>query len=383
MATMFPRTIAAQMQACLDKPGTALILYGARQVGKTTLVRHLLERSSDAVAFAGDDLYVQTLLARHELEHLKRVVGSAMTVFIDEAQRIENIGLTLKLLVDNLPVTVIASGSASFDLADRLSEPLTGRSRTFHLHPLTWHEVTDKYRMTAPETALEEMLRFGMYPRVHTLGSDLEKEEYLYECLNNYLYRDVLEFEQVKKPKKVVDLLRMLAHQIGSEVAVSELANGLGIGKKTVEAYLDVLEKMFVLVNVRGFSRNLRKEVTKTSRYYFTDVGLRNALVRSFVPLSLRSDVGELFENWFVVERIKQAGNQSRLPGFYFWRTYDQQEIDLVEELDGRLTGFECKWSSGSRVRPPSQWGQAYPDAGYEVVTRDNWATYLEAGNAS
>jgi len=379
VTTMFPRTIAAQMQAGLDKPGTAMILYGARQVGKTTLVKHLLEASPDAVALVGDDLYTQTLLARHELEHLKRVVGSAKTIFIDEAQRIDNIGLTLKLLVDNLPVTVIASGSASFDLADRLSEPLTGRSRTFHLHPLTWREVADKYRMTAPETALEEMLRFGMYPRVHTLESDAEREAYLYEYLNNYLYRDVLEFEQVKKPKKVVDLLALLARQIGNEVAVSELANGLGISKKTVEGYLDVLEKMFVLVNVRGFSRNLRKEVTKTSRYYFADVGLRNALLRSFVPLSLRSDVGELFENWFVVERIKRAGHEGRSTGFFFWRTYDQQEIDLVEDVDGRLTGFECKWSSGSQVSPPSQWRQAYPDAGYEVVTRESWAKYLGA----
>lgn len=377
MPVMFPRTISAQLHDVLGAPGTAVILYGARQVGKTTLVRQLLEESSEAVSFSGDDLYTQTILARHELEHLRRIVGGAATVFIDEAQRIDNVGLTIKLLVDNLSVAVIASGSASFELADRLSEPLTGRSRTFHLQPLTWHEVAGSYRMTSPEVALEEMLRFGMYPRVHTLGSDQEKEQYLYEYLNNYLYRDVLEFEQVKKPKKVVDLLVLLARQVGSEVSVAELANGLGIGRKTVEAYLDVLEKMFVLVNVRGFSQNLRKEVTKTSRYYFTDVGLRNALVRSFAPLSARSDIGQLFENWFVLERIKQAGNRKLTTGFYFWRTYDQQEVDLVEEVEGTLTGYECRWSSGSRARPPSQWRQAYPGAGYEVVTRENWAPYL------
>jgi predicted AAA+ superfamily ATPase len=379
MTTLFQRAIAGQVRDNLPKPGTVIILYGARQVGKTTLVGQLLESCSDALTFVGDDLYTQQLLSRHELEHLKRVVGSATTVFIDEAQRIESIGLTLKLLVDSMPVTVIASGSASFDLADRLSEPLTGRSRTFHLHPLTWGEVAEKYRVTAPETALEELLRFGMYPRVHTLESDLEKQEYLYEYINSYLYRDVLEFEQVKKPKKVVDLLVLLAHQVGSEVAVSELANALGLSKTTVEGYLDVLEKMFVLVNVRGFSRNLRKEVTKTSRYYFTDVGVRNALIRSFAPVSLRGDVGELFENWFVMERVKQAGNEGRHTGFYFWRTYDQQEIDLVEEVEGRLTGFECKWSSPSRQRAPSQWRRAYPEAGYEIVTRDNCFTWLEA----
>lgn len=375
---MFQRTITHQMRDGLGKPGTAMILYGPRQAGKTTLVKQLLQEIPDAVVFIGDDLYTQSLLARHELAHLKRIVGDATTIFIDEAQRIENIGLTLKLLVDHLPVTVIASGSASFELADRLSEPLTGRARTFHLHPLAWEEVAAKYRMIAPETALEDVLRFGMYPRVHSLESNQEKEEYLYNYINSYLYRDLLEFEQINKPKKVVDLLTLLAHQIGKEVAISELSKSLGLSQKTVDNYLDILDKMFVLVNIRGFSRNLRKEVTKTSRYYFVDVGVRNALIRSFVPLSVRNDVGELFENWFVMERIKQANNQRRFTGFYFWRTYDQHEIDLVEELDGRLLGFECKWAPKSRVKVPKDWLQNYPEAVFKAVSRGNWMDYLE-----
>jgi len=375
---MFKRTIEPQIHDCFGKPGTALILYGPRQAGKTTLVKYLLEQFPDAISFTGDDLYTQSLLAQHELEYLKRIIGSATTIFIDEAQRIENIGLTLKLLVDHLPVTVIASGSASFEPADRLSEPLTGRARTFHLYPLSWLEVSEKYRMTSPDTALEEMLRYGMYPRVHTLESNQEKEEYLYSYLNHYLYRDLLEFEQIKKPKKVVDLLVLLAHQIGREVAISELSTSLGLSQKTVESYLDILEKMFVLVNIRGFSRNLRKEVTKTSRYYFADIGLRNALIRSFVPLSLRNDAGELLENWFVMERIKRAANQRRFVGFYFWRTYDQHEIDLVEDIDGSLTGFECKWSPKARVKAPKDWSEAYPGAGFEVVTQVNWRVWLE-----
>lgn len=374
---MYQRMIAQRIRDGIGKPGTAMILYGPRQAGKTTLAKQLLDGIPDAVSFVGDDLYTQSLLSQHELEHLKRIVGNATTIFIDEAQRIDNIGLTLKMLVDHLPVTVIASGSASFELADRLSEPLTGRARTFHLYPLSWEEAAEKYRMTAPETALEEMLRFGMYPRVHTLESNQEKEEYLYNYLNAYLYRDLLEFEQIKKPKKVVDLLTLLAHQIGKEVTISELSNALGVIQKTVENYLGILEKMFVLVNIRGFSRNLRKEVTKTSRYYFADVGLRNALIRSFVPLSLRNDAGELFENWFVMERIKQAGNRFRYTGFYFWRTYDQHEIDLVEDLDGRLTGFECKWSPKSRAKAPKDWVQGYPGAGFKVVTRENWMEHL------
>lgn len=379
---MFERSIQQairdQLAQVPGQPGSAIILYGPRQAGKTTLVQALLADAPDALSLTGDDLYIQSLLSRHELEHLKRVVGSASIVFIDEAQRIDNIGLTMKLLVDHLPVKVIASGSASFELADRLAEPLTGRARTFHLHPLSWAELAPKYRLASPETALQDMLRFGMYPRVHMLASDREREAYAYDYINHYLYRDLLEFEQIKKPKKVVDLLVLLAHQLGREVAISELATSLGLSQRTVENYLDVLEKMFVLVNIRGFSRNLRKEVTKTSRYYFCDVGLRNALIRNFNPLALRGDVGELFENWFVMERIKRADNTSQPTGFYFWRTYDQREIDLIEDRDGQLWAFECKWSPNARAKAPTDWTSAYPQAKYAVVTRENWQTWLE-----
>lgn len=375
---MFQRALSPQITKLLGNPGSAVILYGPRQAGKTTLIKHIITDVPDTLSFTGDDLYTQSLLARHELEHLRRIVGSATTLFIDEAQRIENIGLTLKLLVDHLPVVVIATGSASFELASRVNEPLTGRANTFHLYPLSWEEIAETYRLTSPATVLEAMLRFGMYPKVHTMEGDREKETYLYEYLNGYLYRDLLEFDQIRKPKKVIDLLVMLAHQIGREVAVSELAGGLGLSQKTVESYLDVLEKMFVLVNVRGFSRNLRKEVTKTSRYYFTDVGLRNSLIRNFTPLSLRHDAGELFENWFILERIKRAGNRRLFAGFYFWRTYDQAEIDLVEEWNGILTGYECKWSPKSKVKIPRDWQENYPGAGFQTVTSENWPSFLE-----
>ncbi|MEI7536107.1 MAG: ATP-binding protein [Comamonadaceae bacterium] len=371
------QAILDQLNQAPGQAGAAVILYGPRQAGKTTLVRSLLADTPDALALTGDDLYIQTLLARHELDHLKRVVGKAPIVFIDEAQRIANIGLTMKLLVDHLPVKVIASGSASFELADRLAEPLTGRARTFHLHPLSWPELAPKYRLTSPETAMQDMLRFGMYPRIHMLESDREREEYAYDYINHYLYRDLLEFEQIKKPKKVVDLLILLAHQIGREVAVSELASSLALSQRTVESYLDILEKMFVLVNIRGFARNLRKEVTKTSRYYFCDIGLRNALIRNFTPLALRGDVGELFENWFVMERIKRADNARQPTLFYFWRTYDQKEIDLIEDRDGKLNAFECKWSPSTRSKAPADWTTAYPQASYTVATRENWQALL------
>ena len=383
---MFERSIRQEILKQLNQipgqAGSAVILYGPRQAGKTTLVQSLIANIPGSLSLTGDDLYIQTLLAKHELEHLKRVVGNAPLVFIDEAQRIDNIGLTMKLLVDHLPIKVIASGSASFELADRLAEPLTGRARTFHLHPLSWQELAPKYRLASPETALEDMLRFGMYPRIHMLQTEREREEYAYDYINHYLYRDLLEFEQIKKPKKVVDLLILLAHQIGREVAVSELATSLGLSQRTVESYLDILEKMFVLVNVRGFSRNLRKEVTKTSRYYFCDIGLRNALIRNFTALSLRGDVGELFENWFVMERIKRADNAREPTGFYFWRTYDQKEIDLIEERNGKLRAFECKWSPNARFTPPAEWTANYPEAQFNIATRENWPSILEAATA-
>ena len=383
---MFERSIRQEILKQLNQipgqAGSAVILYGPRQAGKTTLVQSLIANIPGSLSLTGDDLYIQTLLAKHELEHLKRVVGNAPLVFIDEAQRIDNIGLTMKLLVDHLPIKVIASGSASFELADRLAEPLTGRARTFHLHPLSWQELAPKYRLASPETALEDMLRFGMYPRIHMLQTEREREEYAYDYINHYLYRDLLEFEQIQKPKKVVDLLILLAHQIGREVAVSELATSLGLSQRTVESYLDILEKMFVLVNVRGFSRNLRKEVTKTSRYYFCDIGLRNALIRNFTALSLRGDVGELFENWFVMERIKRADNAREPTGFYFWRTYDQKEIDLIEERNGKLRAFECKWSPNARFTPPAEWTANYPEAQFNIATRENWPSILEAATA-
>ena len=241
---------------------------------------------------------------------------------------------------------------------------------------MAYSEVKEKYQKTSQETSIEEMLRFGMYPKAHTLENDKEKENYLYEYLNNYLYKDILAFEGVRKPKKVVDLLTLLALQIGKEVAISELAQNLSLSQKAVENYLDILEKMFVIVNLRGFSRNLRKEISKTSKYYFMDVGLRNALIRNFNPLKLRSDVGDLFENWFIVEKIKAANIFEKPANFYFWRTYDQQEIDLIEERDGKLFGYEIKLKNKS-VKPINDWLETYKNSSFEVVNKDNYQKFL------
>ncbi len=373
---MINRKIGEKIKEAIRGERKVIIIYGPRQSGKTTLIKYLLaEIEAEYEYFTGDDLYAQNIFGKNELESLKRVLKNDIVV-VDEAQKIENIGLSLKLIFDNLTVKIIASGSASFDLANKLNEPLTGRTKTFWLHPFAYSEIKEKYRKTSSETAIEEMLRFGMFPKTHTLDSDKEKESYLYEYLNNYLYKDILAFAGVRKPKKVVDLLTLLALQIGREVAISELAQNLSLSQKAVENYLDILEKMFVIVNIRGFSRNLRKEISKTSKYYFIDVGLRNALIRNFNPLCLRPDAGDLFENWFIIEKMKSANIFEKPANFYFWRTYDQQEIDLIEERAGKLRGYEMKWKKKT-AKAPDEWLKTYQNASFEVVNKDNYQKFI------
>ncbi len=373
------RTINNQVKKDIGIKNRVVIIYGPRQAGKTTLIDSIVSGlKNKPLIFNGDDLYAQEIFGRNELENLKRIVGKNNLLIIDEAQRIENIGLSLKLLVDNLKLTILVSGSSSFDLSNRINEPLTGRTKTFLLYPFSYQEIKEKYEKTKPQTAIEEMLRFGMYPKIHILGNNQDKENYLYELLNNYLYKDILMFEQIRKPKKVIDLLTLLSLQIGKEVSLDELAQNLSITRKAVGNYLDLLEKMFVVINLRGFSRNLRKEISKTSKYYFVDLGLRNALLRNFNPLSLRQDKGELFENWFILERIKLLSNKNKPANFYFWRTYDQQEIDLIEEHEGKLRAFECKWSKTKKNKAPRDWSKTYKNSQFKLINSENFYQYLD-----
>lgn len=360
------RTIFNQIKKSLSGQRRVIILYGPRQAGKTTLLMKLLEELKEkAVYFNGDDLRVQDILSKQNLDHLKKVVGGKKYVVIDEAQRIENIGLTLKLLFDNLPVFIIASGSSSFDLANKVNEPLTGRTLTFFLYPFSLTEIPLESPEVSHENRLEEFLRFGLYPKVAASTGEEDKQNYLIELINSYLYKDILSFEKVRKPKKVVDLLSLLALQVGSEVSISELSQHLALSQPIVEKYLDLLEKMFVIVNLRGFSRNLRKEIYKTSKYYFIDLGVRNALIRNFNPLNIRNDVGALFENFCIIERQKYINNNRRFANFYFWRTYDQKEIDLIEEREGKLFGFEFKWSEKRKSLKSSirEFTETYPQS--------------------
>lgn len=362
------------------KPGVVTVLYGPRQVGKTTLLRDIQKVYPPEIV-----LDVNVDLIRHreifssqDERSMQSFLGEKKYVFIDEAQRIENIGLNLKILVDSMPhVAFVVTGSASLDLVNKMAEPLTGRKRVFWVYPFSFAELRDHFGKFETVSQLERWLRFGSYPKAVTLNSDADRELYVSEVVSSYLYRDVLEFSGIRKPKLVLNLLRLLAFQIGSEVSITELAGTLGASRDTVEKYLDLLEKSFVLYNVTGFSRNLRKEITKTSRYYFYDVGVRNALIENMNDLDVRNDAGMLWENYLAMERIKHHRNGGTSSNYYFWRTWDQKEIDWVEERGGKLCGYEFKW--GNKLsKEPRDWRETYPEASYETVNRENFTQFLQ-----
>lgn len=358
-----------------------LLLYGPRRVGKTTLLNELardIESIGEKGKFVnGENLIVQKELSSQSIEGLKGFAGKADVLIIDEAQKVPNIGLNLKLIVDHIPdIKIIASGSASFALAKEVGEPLTGRKKTLHLYPISAKELIDAYDLTYFQEILESNLILGTYPELFTLQSNDDKKEYLRELVDSYLFSDIFEMEQIRNPKKIRDLLTLLAFQIGREVSLSELGNSLGLHTDTVYRYLDLMEKSFIIVNIRGFSRNLRKEVTKTSRYYFYDNGIRNALINNFNPIDLRNDIGELWENYIIMERIKRQSYQQISSNNYFWRTYDQKEIDWVEERDGILYGYEVKWRS-AKSKPPKVWLDTYENARYQLVNKDNYLEFI------
>ena len=322
------------------------MLYGPRQVGKTTLIKMLLEKvTAKSIFINADELVYREALSSQNKQVLGDLVAGTELLVIDEAQRVPNIGINLKIMVDNFPkVAVIATGSASFELASKISEPLTGRSLTFHLFPLSYGELCQALGAFEARHRLEQWMVWGSYPVPVTTDSSTLRERLLGELVGAYLYRDILELEGVRRSEKIVDLLRRLAFQIGQEVSLNELASSLSLSRGTVERYLDLLEKVFVIFRLRGFSRNLRKEIAKNQRYYFVDNGVRNSLIQNFNPLSLRNDVGQLWENYLMIERRKVNQELQRSVNAYFWRTYDQKEIDYIEEWGGRLHAFEFKW---------------------------------------
>jgi predicted AAA+ superfamily ATPase len=362
-------------------PGKVFVLYGPRQVGKTTLAQDLLDVVSLRTKFVNaDELVYREALASQDRQRLGEVLGEVELLVIDEAQRVPEIGLNLKILVDSFPHAIIlATGSASFELANQISEPLTGRKLTFNLFPVGFGEISATLGTLEARTQLERWLVWGGYPDiVNTDPLDL-RERLLGELVGSYLYRDLLELEGIRRSDKIVDLLRLLAFQIGQEVSLAELATSLALNRQTVERYLDLLEKVFVIYKVNGFSRNLRKEVTKNSRYYFYDNGVRNSLIQNFNPPNLRNDTGQLWENYLMIERRKRNQITSHSVNTYFWRTYDQKEIDYIEEHSGKLYGYEFKWQGGAiRRATRNEFLEAYPGSKLLTVNQENFESFLK-----
>jgi predicted AAA+ superfamily ATPase len=375
---MIYRSIEKQIIERLEQSNKIVILYGARQVGKTTIIKSILNnRFGKTVEVNADQLKYQKILSSADLNQIKRLVSGYNLLFIDEAQRIPNIGLNLKIIHDNMPgLKIIATGSSSFELANKISEPLTGRTWTYTLFPISvleWRESLNPFEI---DEKLHEFLTFGMYPEVFSYPNDADKKDYLKELTISFLYKDLLELNQIKNSGKIFDLLRLLAYQIGSTVSYSELGRQLGISTDTVISYIDLLEKVFVIYRLSGFSKNLRKEIVKNKKIYFYDVGVRNAIINNFTSPDIRPDKGALWENFVISERIKCNSYQRNYVNTFFWRTYTGAELDYLEQGDGKLSGFEIKW--GNKIaKVPQSWIDNYKEAEFKSVNMENYLEFV------
>ena len=359
-------------------PNKVTVIYGPRRVGKTTLLQGYLRQTRLKYKLdSGDNIRTQQLLSSQDFKQIMAYVEGYELLAIDEAQNIPNIGMGLKILVDQVPgIKVVVTGSSSFELAGQVGEPLTGRKLTLTLFPLAQSELMPAYNKFDLREKLPDFLIYGMYPEVLLATTNQARVEVLMEIANAYLLKDILSFDRVRSSRTLLDLLKLMAFQMGSEVSLNELGTQLGVDTKTVQRYLDLLEKAFVIVRLGGLSRNLRQEVRNKYKYYFLDTGIRNAIIAQFNSLDLRNDVGALWENFMIMERLKYRTYAPLYANMYFWRTYDQQEIDLVEERDGNFHAYEFKWSLNKPVLPPANWTTAYPDAKYSVITPANFSDF-------
>jgi len=371
------RTIQKQIEKRLFL-GRAIIIYGPRQVGKTTLVQAIAQKYQGEI-FNCDEPDIREKLTNKTSTELKSFLGQRRLIVFDEAQRVPNIGLTIKLIVDNFPEKqIIATGSSSFELSNQINEPLTGRKYQFSLYPFSFSELTQIYSQRELNRLLEERLVFGQYPEIVLYPEN--REQKLKEISQSYLYKDVLEFERIKNPFLLQKLLQALALQIGQEVSANELASLLGINRLTVIRYLDILEKAFVIFPLNSFSRNLRNELKKRQKIYFYDLGIRNALINNFNPLSLRNDLGQLWENFLISERLKVNQARERQTNYYFWRTHQQQEIDFIEENEGKLIAFEFKWRA-KKSHTPKAFLETYGTKVSQINQENYWEFIIKKKN--
>lgn len=361
------------------QPQKVVILLGPRRVGKTELLLKVKKKfGGKCLRFNGEDGATRLLFERRTIAHFQELVGDHRLLLIDEAQHIPQIGAALKLMVDEIPkLSVLVTGSSAFDLANDLGEPLTGRKKTIFLFPVSEKEARHAEHPTQWEDRQRERLIYGCYPEIVQQSSRAEKVAYLKELVSSYLFRDILKFENLKNSDKILKLLRLIAFQVGNEVSYHELGKQLDMSKNTVERYLDLLSKVFVIFKIGGYSRNLRKEVTKSSKWYFYDNGVRNTIIANLSAPEMRNDMGALWENYAIMERVKHQGYSGMLVNNYFWRTYDRQEIDWVEERGGNLFAYEMKWSNTKKPRVPRAFANAYPEAEFKSISPGNLQEWI------
>ncbi|MBU1070788.1 ATP-binding protein [Patescibacteria group bacterium] len=368
------RQISQQIKRDILSSNKAVIIYGPRQVGKTTLANKLLdELNLDDLRINAEQTKYQDILSSQDVKKLKTLIGDHQLLFIDEARSIQNIGINLKLIHDHIPhLKVLVTGSSSFDLANKVSEPLTGRSWKYNLFPIAYSELSKIHSKFDLTDQLEERLIFGSYPQVITLNSYEKKQRYLQQLTEAYLFKDIFNFANIKHHSKIKQLLKLIAFQVGSEVSVHELANKLNISRDAVNNYLNLLEKSFVIFRLSGFSRNLRKEVSKMDKIFFYDLGVRNTIIDNFNLLNSRQDIGPLWENFLIAERLKKNSYGRHYCSSYFWRLHSGAEIDYLEEYGGGLHGYEFKWSN-KKINAPKSWQETYPNSKFKLINRDNY----------
>lgn len=378
MVNMIERLILKPIIEKLEKSDKIVIIYGARQVGKTTLAEKIIgELKLKTLKINADERKYLDILSSQDLDKMKALVSGYELLFIDEAQRIENIGINLKILSDGMKnLKIIVTGSSSFDLANKIKEPLTGRTWTYDLYPMSFLELSSSYNKFELESFLENFLIFGGYPEIFTTENIKDKKKLLGELATSYLYKDILELESIKKSEKIHKLLKLLAFQIGSEVSINELADSLELNSETVRKYLDLLEKSFVIFRLSALSKNPRKEIAKKDKIYFYDLGVRNVLIDNLNPLDGRNDLGSLFENFLVVERMKKMRYQEKSFASYFWRAYTGSEIDYIEESAGNFDAYEFKYGK-KQARFPQKFFDSYGKFDFKVINKDNFLEFV------
>lgn len=376
--TNIPRTLTETVISKLKTSNKGIVIYGARQVGKTTLVNDIIQKVGlKTLLVNADQSKYLDILSSRDLNRIKTFTAGYELLFIDEAQRIPEIGLNLKIILDNLmPLKVVATGSSSLDLASKISEPLTGRIWTYKLYPISFFELSQLKNKFELDDDLQERLIYGSYPEMFSIIKEINKKEYLQNLSDSYLYKDLLELGGLQNSSKIRDLLKLLAFQIGSEVSLTELGASLNMSKDTVSRYIDFLEKSYIVFRLKGFSRNLRKEVMKMDKIFFYDLGVRNIIIDNLKPLNQRNDIGQLWENFIIVERMKYLAYIQDYASSYFWRTYTGAELDYIEEKEGNLYGYEIKFGKQSPKKPKT-WLTVYPNATYNFINRNNYLEFI------